>query len=258
MHFVVLSLFFLLSWLPMAHAEVGKVLRIISGDGATLDRNGTTLPLQAETLLEEGDSIKTGNGSIMILLYPVTQMSLSQKTEIKLTQNQISEDENEKEITTSVIDFMMGLIRLQVSKDENQVIEQKINAGRVSFGVRGTEFEVSDEGDEVDLDVIEGEVEVTSPDVNTFVPEMVKANEGFQFSKKERKFKRRQFRQKFKNHPGFMQRSELIGKWREMRKLRRAKRLELKQRGLQQPGNKFKKVEERRERRQNQHLKRRN
>ncbi|MFP5387461.1 MAG: hypothetical protein ACLGHN_15390, partial [Bacteriovoracia bacterium] len=96
--------------------------------------------------------------------------------------------------------------------------EQKVTADDVAFGVRGTEFEVAFTDDsEVDLDVVEGEVEVSSPHVHTFVPEIVKANEGFKFDRKRRKFVRRKFHLKMKDHPGFQKPSELRKKWRKFR-----------------------------------------
>ncbi|MFZ4715284.1 MAG: FecR domain-containing protein [Bacteriovoracaceae bacterium] len=219
-----IHLLFTLLLTSTAQAEIGKVLKFSGTGSFVIKVNSPSDPLKTDQLLEEGDQIKTTDGTVVILLYPATQMIISKNTIVKLTKNQTVEYESGKEKTSSIIEFLSGLIRLQVSKDENQEIEQKVQAPHVVFGVRGTEFEISNDGEDIDLDVVEGEVEVSSPDVQTFAPEIVKASEGFKFSRKERKFMRRQFRQKFKDHPGFMQKQELFSQWRDKRKLRREKR----------------------------------
>lgn len=116
-------------------------------------------------------------------------------------------------MSDSVINFVKGIIRLQISKEGNEEINQKVQADNVAFAVRGTDYEVSLEGDDVDLDVHEGAVEVTSPDVHTFVPEIVKAGKGFRFDRKQKKFANRAFGPRFKNHPGFINKKELRARW---------------------------------------------
>jgi hypothetical protein len=210
-----------------AFAEVGKISKVVGSGDAYILRNKEKITITVDASIEQGDELFTQDSVLIVYLYPTSQIGLAKNTQIKITQNLI-EGTDEKDKSFSVIDFIKGLIRLQVTKEDNLEIEQKIVADGVAFAVRGTEFEVSQEGEDFDLDVIEGEVEVTSPYVNTFVPEIVKANEGFRFNKKSRNFQRRKFGAKFKNHPEFAKREEIRQKWKKNRLERKQKRLENK------------------------------
>lgn len=204
-------------------AEVGKVLKVVGNSDAYLMRAQSKISLTPDQLLELGDEIFSQNSMPVIHLFPGTQLSLAKNTQIKITDHMIEENAEAVKKSTSVIDFIRGILRASITREEGEEIEQKFQAKGVAFGVRGTEFEVSQEGDdEVDLDVFEGSVEVTSPDVHTFVPEIVKANEGFKFSRKKKLFSRRKFSPKFKNHPGFENKKQLRQQWKELRKQRRA------------------------------------
>jgi len=201
-------------------AEVGKVSKIVGLNDSYILRNQQKLSLTQDFDIEKGDEVFTQNTVLVIYLYPTTQISLAKNTQIKITENLIKGDSN-KEKSFSIINFIKGIVRLQVTKDNNLEIDQTIVADSVSFAVRGTDFEVSSDGEDFDLDVIEGEVEVTSPFVQTFVPEIVKANEGFRFNKKAKNFQRRKFLAKFKNHPGFARKEEIREKWKQKRLNRR-------------------------------------
>lgn len=214
------------------YSQVGKISKVVGTNDAVLERGSDRLPVNPDADLQLNDIIHSENAHIVIHLFPGTQMSLAKKTQIKISEHMIAET-SDLEKTSSVIDFIKGIVRVQVVKDADQEIEQKIQADGVAFAVRGTEFEVSqNDSSEVDLDVIEGEVEVSSPYVHTFVPEIVKANQGFRFDKKKRSFARRKFFQKFKDHPGFQEKKKLREIWKakkESRKsLKRSERLEKK------------------------------
>lgn len=209
--------------LSTAYAEVGKVSRVIGSQDAYVMRQAEKLILFPDFLMEEGDEVFTQDSVVVIHLYPQSQMSLSKNTQIRITKNVI-DISSEQEKVFSILDYVKGIVRLQITKDANQQIEQKVQAEGVAFAVRGTEFEVSRENEDFDLDVVEGEVEVTSPFVHTFVPEIVKANEGFRFNKRARKYQRRKFRMNLKE-TGFSSRSELRAKWKLKRQQRRAQGL---------------------------------
>jgi hypothetical protein len=205
-----------------AWAEVGKITKILGDQDAYLVRGSENIKLAPEASLELGDIIHSQNAYIVIHLYPATQMSLAKNSEIKISEHMIEENAD-VEKTTSVIDFIKGIVRLQVTKDANQEIDQKVQANGVAFGVRGTEFEVSlEDNQDVDLDVFEGEVQASSPYIHSFVPEIVKANEGFRFERKKKAFSKRRFAPKFRNHPGFKEKSEIKKQWREIREKRKA------------------------------------
>jgi hypothetical protein len=207
----------------MVLAEDGKISKISGDQSAYLVRNNQNIGLREDLAIEQGDTIFTMNSVVLVYLQPTTQISLSKNSQIKITQNLI-ETNLEKEKTTSVIEFIKGIIRLQVTRNDQLEINQKVVAEGVSFAVRGTEFEVSKEGEDFELDVVEGEVEVSSPYVQTFVPEIVKANEGFKFNKKNRRFQRRKFRTKFADHPKFADKNEIREKWKKNRIDKKEKR----------------------------------
>ena len=215
---------FILLFVSLAKAEdVGKIAKIAGKGNAYVLRKEQKISLTTDALIEKGDTLFTNDSVLLILLYPTTQMSVSKNTQIKITESLIQEDA-EKTKSISLIDLVKGMIRLQVTKVEDLEIEQKIKANNVVFGVRGTEFEVSEEGDNVDLDVIEGEVEVSSPHVQTFVPERVKANEGFRYNNRLRNFQRRKFLARFNHHPGFTYGNVMKSRWLEKRQERLKRR----------------------------------
>lgn len=216
-------------------AEVGKISKILGTGDAYIQRSHEKISIQENINLEQGDELFTEGSVIVVYLYPTTQISLSKNTQIKITESLI-EGDGQKEKSFSVIEFIKGIVRLQVTKDENLEIDQKVVADGVAFAVRGTEFEVSQTGEDFDLDVLEGEVEVSSPYVQTFVPEIVKANEGFRFNKKARNFQRRKFGMKFKNHPGFARKEELKQKWKQKRLEQKKDRSHKRQAGNQKKG----------------------
>ncbi len=204
----------------LAHAEIGKVTKLIGAQDAYLIRAEKKIILTPDMSLDEGDELFSQGSVVLTEIFPASQMSLAKNSRVKLVLNQ-SKEENGVEENTAVIDFVTGMIRMQINKDKDLKVDQKISARDVVIGVRGTEFEVSETEADVDLDVVEGEVEVSSPYVQTFVPEIVKANEGFRFNRRAHQFSRRQFRLKFQNHPGFARREEIKARRLERRRLRR-------------------------------------
>lgn len=208
-------------------AESGKVLKTVGAD-TLIKRKGVESVLQMDHILEQGDEIITGKGSALLLLYPATQISLSPDTHITISEHSIDQMEV-KERAVSVIGFLKGFIKVLVSKDSDQEVDQRYDAKDVSFGVRGTEFELSENDEGVDLDVSEGVIEVSSPHVQSFVPEIVKANEGLQFSKKRKNFLRRKFAPKFKDRSLFKDKKELFKEWKTKKKIRSSKKRPLKQ-----------------------------
>jgi hypothetical protein len=212
-------------------AEVGKFINVEgSGDAQIIRSSGRVSPV-VDGDIEEGDEIESNNSILVFYLYPSTQIVLNKNSKIQITKALVEESATGEE-NTSIIKLLKGIIRLQISKDVNQKINQEVNVGDVSFGVRGTDFEVNAESDDVDLDVYEGEVTVNSPHVQTFVPEIVKANEGFRYGRKQRQFMRRKFQPRLNRHQGFITKNDLHGRWRKLRE----------QRKLKNPGQNMRKV----------------
>jgi hypothetical protein len=208
-----------------AFSQVGQVMKIFNGSDAYLMRAGERMALAPEAELEEQDEVHAENCHVVLQIYPSTQLSVPKGSVVKLNKSVIEEGDKLNK-STSLISLIKGFIRLQVTKVEDTEIEQNVEAGNVSFGVRGTEFEVALQDDDVDLDVVEGEVEVKSPDVMTFVPYYVKGGEGFQFNRRKPAFKKKKFRKRM-NETGFIPRDQIKRRW-QMKKDRIIKRKAVK------------------------------
>lgn len=216
---------FILSFCLMSFsfAQVGEILSLKGNQDAFLTRGSEKIMLSTGTLLEVGDQIHTEHSHVVLVLYPKIQMSVAVGSQLNISSHLV-EEAGATEKTESVVGLVRGLIRIQVTRDENEEVQQKVEANGVAFAVRGTEYEVSSNDDDAELDVMEGEVEVSSPYVQTFVPEIVKPNEGFKFERKARKFNRRAMRQRLKESH-FLERQEIRRLWKTDR---RAKFLERK------------------------------
>lgn len=225
--------------LNAAFADVGKIIKIVGGDDAYVIRQGEKISLTPESLLEVGDEIRSSGTHLVMVIFPDIQISLPRLSEMRLKEATIEETPEHLK-SQSLVELIKGQIRCRVTKQKNHEVEHTVQVTNAAFAVRGTEFEVGIEGDDVDLDVEEGEVEFSSPLVHTFVPEMIKRNEGFRFSRKNKKYIRRKIATRMQNHPGFLDRQELkerFRKWKEkraslregkgVRKQRKEKRLEV-------------------------------
>ena len=155
-----------------AFGTTGKVIR-------TLSENKLL-----NTVIKVGDRLETNQEEVLIEFLPSLQVILLPSSIIKLHKDEIFLEK--------------GSLRYQAleAKDKFTVTSEMIK-----FSPQGgrVQFEVSKYKDEVVLNVEVGEVEAASPLVMTFVPEMIKANKGFAFSAKKRKFEQRNF--KLQNKP---------------------------------------------------------
>lgn len=218
-----LGILFQIFLITFCWAEVGRVTEIYGQQSAYLLRSQEKINLKKDLELNVGDEIHSEDSVLNLLFHPTGQYRLSKNSTIKITQNLI-QDLNDTEKSQTIIEFFKGMIRVQILSDDKLEIDHKIQTKDVAFAVRGTEFEVSQSGDDFDLDVVEGAVEVSSPHVQTFVPEIVKANEGFRFNRKNRSFKRRQFKLKNTENPRFLAREEIRKQRRENRQKRQKMR----------------------------------
>lgn len=171
----------------ISFAAVGSVELISSKSDASLSRGAKKLSVSKKMKLNAGDELETQDSSLLINLNSRVQLSLAPHTHLKIN---------------SAPSLTKGSVRVLVTK---QKVDQKFEGESVSFTSKDADFEVSREGDNFDLSVVKGEVQVASPFINTFVPEIVKANEGFRFNLKAKSFERRKFAFKFNTYPGFVE-----------------------------------------------------
>jgi hypothetical protein len=196
---------FILSLLVIsARADVGRIVKVV-GDGAEVKRSGQAINVAIDSSLELGDEIISNGAYVVMLIPPGSQISLNKNTSLKITRAEIRETEKAI-VANSSLELIKGIVRVQVRRESNENIDQRITALNVAFAVRGAEYEVSVDPDGAELDVFEGEVEVSSPLVQTFVPEIVRAKEGFRFDRRKRQFARRKLEPKFNDHPEFIKR----------------------------------------------------
>jgi len=177
-------------------------------------RKDSKISVIAHMKLEEGDEAMTMGNPVVLYLYPSTQIYLAKNSRIKISKH-LTEDKAGVKKVHSIIELIQGIVHLQVMKDNKLEIDQSVVGDSISFAVRGTEFEVAKEGLNYDLDVLKGEVEASSPYVQTFVPEIVKAQEGFRFNLKEKSFQRRKFVERLKGNLGFSSPEEIQKKWKQ-------------------------------------------
>lgn len=185
---LVFAVVLLMSLNVNAFGAIGKVSKISGKGEAYLLRNKNKVLLTKNIPLELDDKIVSDTTSITIELESKTQVALGAQSEIAIVNG-------DKEVP--LINFFKGMIRVKAQPKGKDLV-QKVQAEGVSFTGKKTEFEVSDTEESIDLDVIKGEVTVSSPFVQTFVPEVVKAKEGFSFGKSKKGFSRRPFQSKFK------------------------------------------------------------
>lgn len=214
-----LILFLSLLWINAVMADAGRISKVIGKD-AYLLRNDQKILLSPEITLRAGDHIFSEDSYVVIQIYPLSQMSLSRLTQIKISEHVISGKES-SEKTSSITEFISGMIRMKVSNEKRQEVDHKITTEVVSFAISGTEFEVSSKNKDIDIDVIEGVVSASSPFIHSFVPEIIKANEGLRFDYKKKDFIKRKFELKFQDHPGFESHKDVSKKWKNHKKLNR-------------------------------------
>lgn len=136
--------------------------------------NDSQLTERKNALFQEGDLIRTQETK-MEFQSESLQIGLGPQTEI------ISGDQSLK--------VSEGLVRVN-----SRMPEYQVQGPEVAFLVKGqADWEVKVSEDVVEVDVHTGEVEATSPHVHTFVPWIIKAKEGFRYSRKTPAFEQKDF-----------------------------------------------------------------
>ena len=191
-------------------ADVGRIAKTSNDSDSFLLRKGFKKPLTSDLALKAGDVISTTESMVLLHLLSGSQILLGKKTELRIT-NCEQKSENEKTMIGCQVELLKGVTRTLVPPEKNREIRQVVSSGQVSFIGKAGEFEVSTAGTgEVDVDVISGEVEATSPLIMTFVPEMIKEKEGLRFSIGPRTYSRRKFSLKMQDPLSFSLREEII------------------------------------------------
>jgi hypothetical protein len=158
-----------------SHLQVGRVLQV-KGDEAKILREKVQIPLNEKVDLLVGDTAQSKESSALLYLFSETQIYLYPQSEIKISEKNLW--------------LKRGTIRVRKMKLNDNRRELLLSADKIEFSNLVGEFEATSSKNTIELNVINGEVEASSPLVMTFVPEIIKAREGFRFVPAERKFER--------------------------------------------------------------------
>ncbi|MGE3611499.1 MAG: FecR domain-containing protein [Bacteriovoracaceae bacterium] len=125
--------------------------------------------------------IKTHKKSIVMDLGAGAKIGLGKNSKINI-------------VDDSTIELIKGKLRLKSDH------KYRIVTKNVSFKTEKSEFEVSViSKSDIELNVYKGEVEASSPLINTFVPEIIKENQGLIFSSNNKSYVQKKFEPKLKS-----------------------------------------------------------
>lgn len=204
--------------LSTAFAEVGRVVKISDHSDAYLVRNKSKVKLELNTSIETGDEIISENSSVILQLYPETQVNLAKQSQLKIEQADLEVNKNQEK-AFSVLKLSKGMVRTIIPMVKKQVLEQRWETEGMSGMITQGEFELSlQENKNSELEVFDSQVAVSSPFIQSFVPEIVKANEGFTFNWKDKGFSRRKIAPKFTDHTSFLDVKVIKKNWEKVKK----------------------------------------
>jgi len=124
----------------------------------------------------------------ILMMVVMSSAFSSEILRLKDAQIVVGENSEAKVINQQEVKILKGHILVKTKKKMTVLNDD------VSFSTEAGEFQVSlTNKRDVDLDVISGEVLVSSPHVHTFVPEIVKAKEGFRYKSNPPGFERRKY-----------------------------------------------------------------
>lgn len=198
-----------------AQAATEYLIEDIQGTNVQVLEEGQSKwePAEEGQVLESGDEIKTGAGcEATLMLQSETSVRLSEKSALKVERIEA----NEAGGFLSRLKMSVGHLLADVKKNlQNSRSVFEIESNGVVCGVRGTAFEMTSEGDDVQTATHEGEVEVAG----LGQPQRVKAGDFSLFKARKFHLLRRLDRME----------TQRFQKWRAVRQLvlqKRMKRIE--------------------------------
>ena len=177
-----LSSFLLLFTMNAAIAGNVKVLKLKGRDSYIL-RGSEKLPLKSKSEINSGDEIHVGKTNLVIEIGQGAELNLGRKAILRV--QEVSD-------TSSTTELRSGMVKVKVTPNKKQEVDHKMQAGQVFLTARDAEYEVAlAKTNDVDAKVFKGQIEASSPLIQSFVPEYIKAKEAIHFSLKEKKFVRK-------------------------------------------------------------------
>lgn len=168
---------------------LGLILMNISLVGAaTVIRDKKKMELTSDYMMRAGDEIHSGKSKITLGLQTGSKLQIAKQSKIIVSHYQITAtDKKEKAIID--IDLLKGSVNANIHAEGNQEIEFKINTPGASFAADETDAEVIlDRSKNASVKVTSGQVLVSSPFIQSFAPEVVKAGEKLRFDMKKKAY----------------------------------------------------------------------
>jgi hypothetical protein len=196
--------FLFLCLIILTQASFGQAGKILTGSQSEsyILRDTLVVKISDNLKLKPGDEIVVKNNPILTKINPNTQIALSHNSSVKVVSFK-SFKKNNKKVFTSLLELKSGTLLTNIKVKANEVVNHRIKTEEVEFIFSKGQFEISNYGTGTDLHVMKGEVEVRSPKVQTFVPEIIKSGEGFRYTKANPSFSKIPFKPQFKNPPAF-------------------------------------------------------
>lgn len=186
----------------------GTVMALL--DGAT-----DAVTVQEGETLETGDTLITlAKSETTLSLNDVTAVHVSEGTTVKIAELET----NSTQGFISRLELAGGQVLSEVEKLDTSHSTFEVNAGGVVCGVRGTAFEVQNQGGQVETNTFHGAVEVDKDDQS----QLVKGGEHSAFS-----FKKSGFLTKRKLNPSENKRYKIWGRLYKRARQKRAQRMKL-------------------------------
>lgn len=161
---------------------------LASEEKSFLLRNNKKMSISSEQKFQAGDEVHSGKSKLVLPLHSGVKLTLFKGSKIVLTHHQVT-TANKKENIFIDIDLKKGKTFALIEKKEGQEVELKINTPGASFAANVSNFEVIvDKAKNSTVKVQQGLVLVSSPYIQSFAPEVVKAGEKLRFDMKKKAF----------------------------------------------------------------------
>lgn len=141
--------------------------------------------MNEKQVIQAGDELRSQE-ELSLSLPPASELALGKNSSLKVVQHVILE--KEKEVINTELKLSQGSLRVKTFPDKEMDIDQKIVTDDVSIRSSVGDFETVIKDDSVEVKVYQGQIQVSSPYVQSFVPEIVNEGETLIFSKHEKKF----------------------------------------------------------------------
>jgi ferric-dicitrate binding protein FerR (iron transport regulator) len=168
---------------------LGLILMNISLVGAaTVIRDKKKMELTSDYMMKAGDEIHSGKSKVTLGLQAGSKLQIAKQSKIVVSHYQITKA-GQKEKAIIDIDLLKGSLNAKVHSEGNQEIEFKINTPGASFAADEADAEVMlDKSKSASVKVTKGQVLVSSPFIQSFAPEVVKAGEKLRFDMKKKAY----------------------------------------------------------------------